>query len=197
MSVIRTYATISYTIGGEMKLYICQTLDGYIARKDGSIDFLSQFDDELLSSPDDQLVNTYQNFMDGIENIVEGYKTFDQLREIGYVDQYSAYNHYVVTNAHRGEVSEHVTEFVDFDRLEQLELDDDKTFLVGGSKIITEAFKRQLVSTVIITQLPIFLGEGINLFDKIESNPRMEIVDMFNDTRFYQVEYKVTYPEKI
>lgn len=176
-----------------MKLYICQTLDGYIARPDGSIDFLQQFDELILSSSNPRIVNTYKDFMDGIENIVEGYTTFHQLEEMGYSTQYKPYNHYVVTRKHLGETNENVTDFVDFDQLESLNLEDDKTFLVGGSKIITEALNRKLVSTIIITQLPIFLGNGIKLFDNISVNPSLELVDIFNDNKFYQVEYKLTY----
>ncbi len=176
-----------------MKLYICQTLDGYIARPDGSIDFLDQFNEEIPKSPNELIANSYANFMKDITNVVEGYTTFNQLKAIGYVDHYAKFNHYVITNAHKDETNQHVTSFIDFDKLESLNLDDNATFLVGGSHVITEALNRKLVTSIIITQLPIFIGSGIKLFDNITVNPHIEIAELFNDNRFYQVEYKVTY----
>ncbi len=176
-----------------MILYICQTLDGYIARPDGSIDFLDQFNEEIPQSANQSIANSYANFMTNITTVVEGYTTFNQLKEMGYVDHYGEFKHYVITNAHQDETNQHVTDFIDFDQLETLDLDNETTFLVGGSKIITEALNRKLVSKIIITQLPIFIGSGIKLFDCITVNPHLEISELFNDNRFYQVEYKVTY----
>ncbi len=176
-----------------MKLYICQTLDGYIAREDGSIDFLDQFNDLIMNSNNLKIKNTYSNFLDGIENVVEGYTTYSQIDEMGYGDQFKQYNHYVVTKSHLDKLDENVTKFVDFDMLEDLQLNDETTFLVGGSSVIHEALKRKLVSTIIITGLPMMLGSGIKLFDNVNDNINLEIISLFNDNKFYQIEYKVTY----
>ncbi|WOO87101.1 hypothetical protein RZE82_08285 [Mollicutes bacterium LVI A0039] len=176
-----------------MRLYICQTLDGFIAREDGSIDFLSEIEADVINSANDKIVNTYTNFMGDIENVVEGYATYKQIFDMGYQDQYANYNHYVITNSHKDVVDPSVTAFIDFDQLQALDLDSSKTFLVGGSKIIREAFSRKLITEVIITQLPILLGSGIKLFDRIDGAPHLEILDIFNDNRIYQVTYAVKY----
>ncbi len=176
-----------------MKLYICQSLDGYIAKSDGSIDFLEQFNDLIANSPNERIANTYQDFMSNISNIVEGYTTYKQIDEMGYGAQYSQYNHYVITNHHQHQIDDNVTAFIDFDQLERLNLEADTTFLVGGSKIITEALNRNLVTEIIITGLPIMLGSGIKLFEGIKSNPKLAISDITNDQNFYQVTYQVKY----
>lgn len=176
-----------------MKLYICQTVDGYIASSDGSINFLDEFNEFIADSPEERIKNTYTNFLDGIENVVEGYTTYKQIDEMGYGSQFKDYNHYVVTKSHLDNSDENVTKFIDFDMLEDLKLEANTTFLVGGSKVITEALNRKLVTTIIITGLPKFLGSGIKLFEHINSNPHLEIIDIFNDSNFYQIEYKVTY----
>ncbi len=176
-----------------MKLYICQTLDGYIAREDGSIDYLDQFNDLIMNSNNSKIKNTYTDFLQPIENVVEGYTTYEQIDKMGYGNQFKQYNHYVVTKSHLDKSDENVTKFVDFDMLEELQLNDETTFLVGGSAIIREALKRKLVSTIIITGLPIMLGSGINLFDNVQADVNLEIVELFNDNKFYQIEYKVTY----
>ncbi len=176
-----------------MKLYICQSLDGYIAKDGGSIEFLDQFNDLIANSSEERIANTYTNFLNGIKNVVEGYTTYKQIDSMGYGDQFKDYNHYVVTKSHLDQNDPNVTKFIDFDMLEDMKLNCDDTFLVGGSKVIKEALNRKLVSTIIITGLPLLLGSGIKLFDEVESNPNLEIVDLFNDNKFYQIEYKVTY----
>lgn len=176
-----------------MILYICQTLDGFIAKPDGSIDFLDQFNDLIANSNNDDIKNTYTNFMADIENVVEGYTTYKQLETMGYGDAYKGYNHYVLTNKHRDEKNDHVTRFVSFEELKELDLNSDSTFLVGGSKVITEAFRQKLVTKLIITQLPIFLGAGIKLFDNVTSEVDMTITNIISDENFYQVEYKIEY----
>ncbi len=176
-----------------MKLYICQTLDGFIAREDGQIDFLDQFNEMIVNSANDQIANSYQLFMDEITNVVEGYTTYKQIKDMGFSVHYRDYNHYVITNAHKSATDEDVTAFIDFDQLEQLKLKSNSTFLVGGSKIITEALNRKLVSEIIITGLPIFLGTGIRLFDNIAVNPQLKIKDLISDDNFYQITYTVDY----
>lgn len=176
-----------------MKLYICQTIDGFIAKADRSFDFLDQFNEMIANSPNQLITDSYQLFMNDKVNVVEGYTTFKQLEEQGYVEHYSKYNHYVITNKHQQETSPHVTAFIDFDQLEALNLDPQQTFLVGGSQIITEALNRKLVTEIIITGLPIFLGSGIRLFDNIVVNPKLVIKDLISDDNFYQITYAVDY----
>ncbi len=177
-----------------MKLYICQTLDGFIAKEDKSFDFLDQFNDMIANSPNPQIANSYELFMNDKTNVVEGYTTYNQLKELGYVEHYSKYNHYVMTQNHLEETSPHVTDFLTFDQLEALDLDPEKTFLVGGSQIITEALNRKLVTEIIITGLPIFLGSGVRLFDNIKVEPQLVIKDLISDDNFYQITYSVSYP---
>lgn len=176
-----------------MKLYICQTLDGFIASEDGNIDFLSQFDDLIVNSRNPKIVNTYADFLKPIKNVVEGYTTYKQIDLLGYGQQYKDYNHYVITKKHINSDDQNVTRFIDFNQLENLNLDPEETFLVGGSKVISEAFKRKLVTTMIITGLPVFLGDGIKLFDKIDVDVDLTITDITNDDKFYQVTYQVKY----
>lgn len=176
-----------------MKLYICQTLDGFIAKDDGGIDFLDQFNDLILNSQNQKIKNSYPNFIENIDTVVEGYTTYEQIKKMGYGEQYRDFNHYVITNSHQQMVDENVTKFVDFNQLEALKLNNESTFLVGGRQIIKEAFNRKLVSTIIITQLPIFLGQGIKLFDGINVDVDLELTDLFHDNKFYQVEYQVNY----
>ena len=58
----------------ELVLYIAQSLDGYIARKDQSIDWLLEYDDPTVSE-------RYNQFIEQIDTIIMGYSTYRQLIE--------------------------------------------------------------------------------------------------------------------
>lgn len=176
-----------------MKLYICETMDGFIAKKDGSIDFLDQFNEQITQSNNQEIAQSFANFIKRIKNVVEGFTTYDQINKMGYGSAYKDYNHYVLTKSHLDKEDENVTDFISFDQLIDLKLNDEETFLIGGSQIITEAFKRQLISELIIFKLPIFLREGILLFNQIQTDAELKIVNICNDSNFYQVHYQVKY----
>ncbi len=174
-----------------MKLYICETMDGYIARPDGSIDFLDEINSLVESSPNEEIRNTYNIFIQDIKNVVEGFNTYLQVSEMGFADAYAKYNHYVITNEHRDYKDKNVTKFINFDELVELNLKNEETFLVGGSQIIKEAFKRELISELIIFKLPIFIGAGIPLFKGIEDIDGLEVKAVIHDGKFVQTHYIV------
>ncbi len=176
-----------------MKLYICQTIDGFIAENDGSIEFLNKYNELIANSPNEKIKKSYDNFMNDITSVVEGYKTFKQIEDMGYGDFYNNYNHYVLTKNHKNELSKNNAECITFDELINLNLENDKTFLIGGSQIIAEAISRKLISKIIIVTLPHFLGSGIKLFDNINTNATLKVTDCFNDNYFTQIEYDVMY----
>lgn len=176
-----------------MILYICQTMDGFIATEDGAIDFLEQFNEQIANSENPQIANSYPNFMQGITNVVEGYKTYQQVSDMGYGAAYRDFNHYVLTRNKQEQVDENVTAFLDLDQLAELSLKSEGTFLIGGAQIISEAFKRQMINQLIIFNLPYYLGQGITLFNNIEQNFKLKIKEIASDQSFYQVHYLVEY----
>ncbi len=176
-----------------MKLYICETMDGFIAKPDGNIDFLDPFNEEIITSSNPAIASTYTDFIKPIKNIIQGYTTYKQMDDAGYGDFYASYNNYVITNQHQHLKDDNVTDFINFEQLAGLNLKDQETFLIGGSKVITESFKRQLVTEIIVFRLPIFLGSGIPLFDKIPTNVEVSIEEIIHDERFSQTHYLVNY----
>jgi len=77
----------------ELVLYIAQSLDGYIARSNESIDWLLLFDDESTA-------DRYNKFMDDVDTIVMGYSTYRQVTEELSVDNwpYNGKKVYVITH---------------------------------------------------------------------------------------------------
>src|SRR5437763_3287302 len=58
----------------KLKVYIGTSLDGFIARKDGDIDWLTQF-------ANDEAIHAYEEFISRIDAIVIGRGTFEKVLE--------------------------------------------------------------------------------------------------------------------
>jgi dihydrofolate reductase len=54
------------------KVYIGTSLDGFIARKDGDINWLTQF-------ANDEAIHAYEKFISGVDAIVIGKGTFEKV----------------------------------------------------------------------------------------------------------------------
>jgi dihydrofolate reductase len=145
-------------------LYVATSLDGFIADRDGGVDWLFHDGDY-----------GYSDFLAGIEALIMGRKTYEQVLSFGewpYGDKAA----YVYTrSAPQGEhphvefVSADVTAFV-ADLRARCSQD---IWLVGGAEL-TAAFRAQgLIDRYVLSVHPVLLGEGISLFEGRQ--PRAEL----------------------
>jgi dihydrofolate reductase len=152
-----------------IKLYIACSLDGFIAREDGSIDWLTKYD----NNPETDY--GYSEFYSSIGTVLMGRKTYEQVLDFGNLWGKKSY---VFTRQseplHREKnvefVSGNVGEFVC--RLK--ESTDEDIWLVGGSQLIKAFLEENLVEDLIVTIVPIILGGGIPLFDRIGKEIRLK-----------------------
>lgn len=154
-------------------LYIATSLDGYIAKEDGTVDWLTSDMDLEETSHNDR----YEAFYNTVDTVVMGSVTYDQVINELSPDQwvYEGKKCYVATSKKReldGSVefiSEDITGF--FENIKQEEGED--IWLVGGSKLIDQFIKEDLIDKYVITLIPIILGEGIPLF--LNENPELKL----------------------
>lgn len=136
-----------------LKLFIAASLDGYIARKDGSIDWL--FTDADYG---------YRDFFSSIDTVLVGRKSYEQSLAFFEGAPFSGKSCFVFTRKASGKAGR-VTfvsgDIAEFTRGLKDEPGSD-IWLVGGSEII--AALRQLIDDFIISVHPIILGNGIPLF---------------------------------
>lgn len=155
-------------------LYIAMTLDVFIARKNGSVDFL----DKYMESGEDY---GYHKFIDTIQNVILGNTTYKQFGA-----PYEGKKIYVVSKTKKN--NENII-FVNEDVKEFSKKLNNNTWMVGGASIFNEFLKNDLVDEFIITIIPILLGEGIPLFNEgIEINLRLIDVKSY-DSGVIQVHY--------
>lgn len=172
-----------------IKLYIACSLDGYIAREDGSIDWLTEYENNSETD------YGYSEFYSSIGTVLMGRKTYEQV--LGFGDwPYGEKKAYVLTRQTEPLRREKNVEFVSGDVGEfvrQLKEDtDEDIWLVGGSQLIKVFLEEGLVEDLIVFVVPIILGSGISLFDRIEKEIRLKTgrIERY-DTGIVGIEYRI------
>jgi len=134
-------------------LNIATSLDGFIARKNGSVDWLP----EINNTKEDYGM---KEFMESVGTVVLGNTTYQQFKA-----PYKNKKCFVFSRKNTGKEDNiiYVNSDVD-DFLNGLSDDDGNIWLVGGADIIKEFLKKNLIDEFIITVIPKLIGEGIPLF---------------------------------
>jgi len=146
-----------------MRNVICQlavSLDMFIARKDGSVDFLDQIGDEFNED--------FMQFQAGIDSIVMGRGTYEKMLEYGEIP-FKDKKIFVLTSKDLVSEEQHIT-FTDKPIKKLIEELSGTIWLFGGAKIINACRKEQLIDEMQLFIVPVIVLEGIPLFtDAIEN----------------------------
>jgi dihydrofolate reductase len=145
--------------GRKVILYIASSLDGYIAKPNDDLSFL------LLVQQEGQDYG-YAEFIDNVDTVILGRKTYDwvikQVKEFPHAQLES----YIITRTPRQNIGK--TKFYT-ENLKELILRLKKQrgkniFIDGGAEIINELLKEKLIDQIILSIVPILLGDGVRLF---------------------------------
>ncbi|MFA7096730.1 MAG: dihydrofolate reductase family protein [Gammaproteobacteria bacterium] len=140
----------------KLVLFIATSLDGYIARPDGGIDWL--FTDQGYGYPE---------FFAGVDTVLMGRRTYEQLLALGGGYPYPGTRGYVFSRRRGGERNAHVAFIADdvATFVQRLKEEPGKTiWLVGGAEIARACLLHDLVDESVISVHPLVLGAGIPLF---------------------------------
>lgn len=139
-------------------LYIAMSLDGFIAKKDDNIDFLS-----IVETPNEDF--GYSDLLQNIDTVIWGRKTFDKVLSFGNGVPHRDKKVYVISNTRHGNVDH--AEYADniIDLITSLKQQNGKDiYCDGGAEIVYELLKHRLFDRIIISIIPHLIGEGIRLF---------------------------------
>ena len=146
----------------KIKLYIACSIDGYIARENNSLDWL-----HALPNPDNQDYG-YNEFIQGIDTVVLGRKTYDEIMGFGVEWPYGNCKTYVVTQNENYQIQTPNTFLlneVSLKSMDQLKQESKKDiWIVGGGQLITDFLTLGVLDEMMICIIPIILGAGISLF---------------------------------
>lgn len=153
-----------------MILYIAMSLDGYIAKTDGNIDFLS-----LVETPGEDF--GYTGFQKEVDTLIWGRKTYEKVLSFGIEFPHKDKKCYVLSKSQSGS-DENVTYFSDVRQLiGQLRQEPGKNiYCDGGGETVREMLQFDLIDRLIISVIPHLLGDGIRLFKdgRPEQNLQLE-----------------------
>ena len=138
-------------------VFIALSVDGYIARTDGSVDWLGvvQQDGEDYG---------YQQFVDSVDTLVIGRKTYELALSL---EPWPYANKRCIVLTHRAAAPRYGEEFFDGEPqalLEKLEREAARHVYVDGGRVIQQFLAAKLVDRLTLSFIPVVLGAGIRLF---------------------------------
>jgi dihydrofolate reductase len=168
---------MAYTI-----LYIAASADGFIADKNGGLDWLPQ---EASAGYD----SGFDNFVASVDAIAQGARTF--VHTLSFIESglvpdlpYQGKHMYVFSyepmTTDRTDVT-FVHSIQEYLNILASKPEIKRVWLVGGAHLIASFKQHDLIDEIILTQIPTMLQEGIalpaNLFDTMEKVEDKELYD--------------------
>ena len=156
-------------------LYIAMSIDGYIARKNGDIDWLEGDGSDPTSD------FGYNEFYENIDTVIIGKTTYNQVINELSVDvwPYEGKESFVFTSENIEDnknvkfINEDICEFIK--ALKEKEGKD--IWIVGGAELISYLTKENLIDEYIISIMPTVIGEGISLFKEGTTELKLKLKD--------------------
>ncbi|OGG99137.1 MAG: hypothetical protein A2600_05010 [Candidatus Lambdaproteobacteria bacterium RIFOXYD1_FULL_56_27] len=144
----------------KVRLYIAQSLDGFIANLDGGIGWLDRFNQE---SGEDY---GYKAFYGQIGTLLMGGNTYAQV--LGFAPEYVHSDRRTLVFTSRPLPVHLGVELVTGDpvpvvRAQKAQADQD-LWLVGGGQLVRTLHQAKLIDELILSLIPVTLGAGIPLF---------------------------------
>lgn len=140
-------------------VYIACSLDGYIAKPNDDLSFLSIVEQEGEDYG-------YHDFIQTVDTVIMGRKTYDwvmrQVPEFPHADK----EVYIVTRTPKSAVG-NISFYTDNvkELIQHLKRKEGKNiFIDGGAEVIHTLLQENLVDAFYISIIPILLGEGVRLF---------------------------------
>jgi dihydrofolate reductase len=147
-------------------VFIATSLDGFIAREDGDIEWLLRHD-----KPDED--HGYDRFIENIDAIIMGRGTFEAVRQM--TPWLYTRPVLVLSNTLAGqEVPSELAGKVRFaaksprQAMAMLEVEGCRRVYVDGGQVIQSFLSEGLISDLVITRIPILLGNGRHLFGQMQ-----------------------------
>ena len=168
-------------------LYIAASLDGYISMPNDDLSFL----DMVHQEGEDY---GYSNFIKDVDTVILGRRTYDwvmnQVAEFPHADKET----YVMTRNERPN-QENINFYTgDLKNLVSTlkGREGKKIFCDGGAEIVNELLREKLFDELIISVIPVLLGNGIKLFQDGRPEENLELISARSfDSGLVQLHYKM------
>ncbi len=145
-------------------VYVAVSLDGFIAREDGGIDWLNAANKNVPVEEDCGFIA----FLDSVDVLIMGRKTFEQV--LSFEEWAYGKKNVIVLSKNQVDIPKHLAQTVSCssespqELTERLTQNGAKRLYIDGGITIQSFLAEGLVLDLIITVIPIVLGKGKSLF---------------------------------
>jgi Dihydrofolate reductase len=168
-------------------LYIAMSLDGYIADRQEDLSFLSIVEKEGEDYG-------YADFVKTTDTIIIGRKSYDKVLSMGFEYPHTDKKVYIITRTKRPDVGNfqfyngNLPELVN-----ELKSQGGKhIYCDGGAEIANELLCNHLIDELIISIIPMLLGDGIRLFKDERPNRNLQLLSTKEfEKGLVQLHYKI------
>jgi dihydrofolate reductase len=167
-------------------LYIATSLDGYIAKPNDDLGFLSVVEQEGQDYG-------YADFVKTVDAVIVGRKTYDKVISMGFDFPHADKDAYIITRSPRPAIGSVKFYSGDLKTLvDKLKSEEGKNiFCDGGAEIVNELLKQDLIDEFVISVIPILVGDGIKLFKDERPEQQLQLVSVKQfDKGLAQLHYK-------
>jgi dihydrofolate reductase len=168
----------------KLVLFIATSLDGYIATKDDSLEWLFKVEGEGD--------NGYSEFYETVDTVIMGRKTYDWIKnnltgEFPYLNK-ECYVFSGSNNKDTDEVKFVNENIVDFTN--RIKNEEGKSiWIVGGGDLLHSFIENKLIDEFIITVAPTIIGNGIPLFKEGAYQLELKLQSTRTFNQFVELHY--------
>ncbi|MFN2193388.1 MAG: dihydrofolate reductase family protein [Candidatus Promineifilaceae bacterium] len=163
----------------KVSVYIATSLDGFIARSDGSLDWLPGAEGEENSDREDY---GWAAFWDSVDCLVMGRKTFEKVLNLAPGAWPYEGTRVIVLSSTLTAVPDAMESKIELAApdpaalVEMLAQEGYKHLYIDGGATIQTFLRRGLITDMTITTIPILIGEGIPLFGPLAGDVQLKLV---------------------
>lgn len=153
-------------------VYISCTLDGYISKPNNNLNFL----DKMQVEGEDY---GYSEFNNSVDTIIIGRKTYQWVIDQGYEYPHSDKDVYVITRQNKANHDNIKYYNGDLTTLvNELKSKPGKNiYCDGGAEIVNLLYNKGLLDEMIISVIPVIIGEGTKLFNSGIKEKELKLVE--------------------
>jgi dihydrofolate reductase len=157
-------------------LYIATSLDGFVAGKNDDISWLFSYNDVDYG---------FDEFFSNIGAIIQGRRSYEIERQHGWKTPHPVptfvLSHHDIPEKKTPKRSDDVV-FANEDIAEVLKeakkLTEKHIWIEGGANVAQQFLKRELIDEIVLSFVPVILGDGVRLFDNIEKQIDLSLIDV-------------------
>lgn len=161
----------------KITIHAVSSLDGFIAKKDGSVDWMQSMDnyEKGTTLTDEQIVD----FLNSIDCYVMGSHTYEHALELGW--PYGEVPVFVLTSRNlttdRPNVQFYSGDLENFVN-KQLKPNYHNIWVVGGAIVFKEFIRLRLANEIVLSIMPVILGDGLLFLDYVGQHEQLHLKEV-------------------